>query len=514
MASKPNILLIMTDQHNSQIAGFAGNEYVDTGNLDKLASQSIQFDTAICTSPVCTPSRMSILSGKDIHNCGAWNNHWVLFPEHITWPKYFANNGYRTCLVGKMHFGGKDQMHGFQVRPYGDLWHGLGHQPEPMELFPGYAGPESAGPTEIPESLLSDVVITRETTSFLLEHNSKESDTPWFVCASYTRPHSPYTSPERYVRKYQDKVPVPNAPAHYKDNLEPYARQNFDDFNNEQITQEQTKKAVEGYYACVDFVDDCIGELLDSLEKQGLLENTIVIYTSDHGDMVGQHGLWGKAVYYEEAISVPLLIKTVDIKKHKKITTPVSLMDLFPTCCDLAGIPVPEGLDGVSFANIINSPDNFEAPREFVTSAYYKYAIKVKHLRTKYDENETHQAMRLCRSENWKYVEIEGGQPLLFDMLNDKGENVNVAQNPECADICKKMRAQVFADMTWEQVHERLPRDRERMPQYFSGIKPSMPNQYMLEDGRIFDAEKSLYDSRWLYIPSETSGGIIPQQFG
>jgi len=260
-------------------------------------------------------------------------------------------------------------MNGFQVRPYGDLWHGLGHQPEPMELFPGYAGPESAAATEIPESLLSDIVITRETTSFLLEHNSKEPDIPWFVCASYTRPHSPYTSPERYIRKYKDKVPVPKAPANYKDDLEPYARQNFDNFNNEQITQEQTKNAVEGYYACVDFVDDCIGELLDSLEKHGLLENTIVMYTSDHGDMAGQHGLWGKAVYYEEAISSPLLIKTSNGNKHKKIKDPVSLMDLFPTCCDLAGIPVPDGLDGISFANILDDPDDFEPSREFVTSA-------------------------------------------------------------------------------------------------------------------------------------------------
>jgi len=298
------------------------------------------------------------------------------------------------------------------------------------------------------------VVITRETSSFLLEHNSKEPDVPWFVCASYTRPHSPYTSPGRYFNKYKNKVPVPKAPTHYRDSLEPYARQNLDIFNNEEITQEQTQRAVEGYYACVDFVDDCIGELLDCLEKQGLLENTIVIYTSDHGDMIGQHGLWGKAVYYEDAISAPLLIRTPGENKHKKIKEPVSLMDIFPTCCDLAGLPIPKKLDGISFADILNDPDNLRHPREYVTSAYYKYAIKVRHLKTKYSEGQPCQAMRLCRQKDWKYVEIEGGEPLLFDMANDPQENINLATKPDYKDKCLEMREQIFAELTWDQVHE------------------------------------------------------------
>ena len=205
--TRPNILLIQTDQHASSVSGFAGDPSVQTQHLDALAQRSTQFDTAICPSPICTPSRMCMLTGKEAHRCAAWSNHWIIFPEHVTWPGHFADHGYRTCLVGKMHFGGRDQMQGFQVRPYGDLRHGLSHQPEPIDLFPAYHGAESAGVTEIPESLLQDVVVTRESLAFLLEHQDLEPDVPWFVCASYSRPHSPFTAPGRYIRRYRDKIP-------------------------------------------------------------------------------------------------------------------------------------------------------------------------------------------------------------------------------------------------------------------------------------------------------------------
>ena len=514
MATRPNILLILSDQHNSKIAGFAGDTNVQTQNLDALAERSVQFTAATCTSPVCTPSRMSILTGKDVHHCGAWNNHWVIFPEHTTWPEYFADNGYRTGMVGKMHFGGRDQMQGFQVRPYGDLKHGLGHQPEPLELFPGYAGPESAGETEIPESLLSDVVITRETLAFLREHDDKDPDTPWFVCAGYTRPHSPFTAPGRYIRRYRDKVAA-TAPTD-PDDLEPYARHTYDRVGYGKVTPEQSQRAVEGYYACVDFVDDCIGELLDGLDKDGLLENTIIIYTSDHGEMLGRHGLWAKEVYYDESIEAPLLMTGPGIAPGaQRVDHPFSLMDLFPTCCGLAGLAVPPGLDGVDFSKLLANPDTAEAPRSFSPSSYYKYAIRVYHAPHDAKETESHRAMRVNRRRRWKYVAIEGGDPLLFDMEADPEENNNLAGDPKHGDLCREMHEELFAEASWEDLHRQLDADRKRIPEYLSGVKPSMPNQYMLEDGRIFDAEAELYGARWLYLPEESnSGGIIPQMFG
>ena len=513
-AGSPNILLIVTDQHAPRIAGFAGDRVVQTQNLDSLSARSVQFDAAICASPCCTPSRMCFLTGKEVHRCGGWNNHWVIFPEHVTWPEHFAAHGYRTCLVGKMHFGGRDQMQGFQCRPYGDLRHGLGHQPDPIDLFPAYAGPAGAGITEIPESLLQDVVVTRETISFLLEHQDVQPQVPWFCCASYSRPHSPFTAPGRYIRRYRDRVPPVAGSDHSENHSEPFVQKLRLSETYDQLTPEQTQKAREAYYACVDYVDDCIGELFNALEAGGLLENTIIIYTSDHGEMAGVHDLWGKGVYYESSIGVPLLVTGPGIQSgHHRLGQPVSLMDLFPTTCALAGLPVPAGLDGVDFSDVLADPSLASAARQFAPSSYYVYGVRSRGAPGA-AEDEPCRAMRLVRGQNWKYVEIEHGDALLFDLLKDPLEQVNLANLPEHAERCQSMRTALYENFSWEQAHAQLAEDRERIKEFGSGMKPTTPNQYMLPDGRVFDAEGDLYGARWLFLPPAPGGGIIPQQFG
>lgn len=504
---RPNILWIFTDQHNARVAGFAGDPYAHTQHLDHLASQSVQFDNAVCSSPLCTPSRMSTLCSKEAHHCAAWSNHWIIFPEHVTWPAHFAAHGYRTCLVGKMHFGGRDQMNGFQYRPYGDLLHGLGHQPDPIRLFPGYAHVKSAGITEIPESMIQDVVVTRETLAFLLEHNDTQQDIPWFACASYGRPHSPFTAPGRYIRRYSDRLPQKRPHDIPKEPLEPYA-QGF----SRNHSRESIQRGLEAYYACVDFVDDCIGELLTGLGNAGMLENTIVIYTTDHGDMLNQFGCWGKAQYYDASIRVPLLISGPGIPKGGRVSHVISLMDLFPTTCGLTDLPIPEGLDGVDFSKIVHSPDAEECLRDFAPSASYRYGVRIQHNQT--PEGKPCSAWNAVRERDWKYVEVEKGSSLLFDMVNDPNETTNLAGHPEHRSRCDRMRKKLYQNFSWEMVHQQLGEDKKRVPEFLSGRRPSTPNQYVLPDGRIFDAEGGLYDVRWLPIPPGCDGGIIPQQYG
>ncbi|MBL9216485.1 MAG: sulfatase-like hydrolase/transferase [Opitutaceae bacterium] len=510
--ARPNILLVMTDQHDPAIAGFAGDPVVHTRHLDALARQSVRFTAAACTAPACTPSRMSMLTAKEVHRCAGWGNHWIIFPEHVTWPGHFAAHGYRTCLVGKMHYGGRDQMQGFQDRPYGDLRHGLGHQPDPLAMFPGYAGPRSGGVSEVPESLMQDVVVTRETLAYVLEHEAAGTGQPWFVCASYGRPHSPYTAPGRYLRRYRDRVPPPPDGGAVPD--EPLAAKVAETYRG--LQPDEIRRGREGYYAALDFVDDCIGELLDGLRKQGLLENTIVIYTSDHGEMLGNHGLWAKTVYYQRSVGVPLLLSGPGIAAGAhEVAHPVSLMDLFPTTCELAGLPVPEGLDGRSLAAVLAAPAAAPAPHEAVLSAYYLYGAIVSSPHNPPPKTtEPNRAWRSARSARWKYVEIEGGRPLLFDLAQDPGETTNLAGRPEHAGVCAAHRAIVFRDFSWEGAKRQLAADRARVPQFKSGRPPSTPNQYRLPDGREFDAEAGLYGARWLTIPPGADGGIIPQQFG
>jgi choline-sulfatase len=508
MASRPNLLFILSDQHAADFTGFAGDPVARTPHLDALAARAVRFESALCASPLCSPSRMCLLTGKDVHRCAAWNNHWVIFPEHLTWPAHFSAQGYRTCLVGKMHFGGRDQMQGFEDRPYGDLRHGLGHQPEPLSMFPGYAAARSAGPTEIPESLLQDVVVTRETLAYVKEHAAGDDGRPWFVCASYSRPHPPLTAPGRYLRRYRGKVPPPTCPA---PSDEVFARRRAS--GHVDLTAEEIVAGREGYYACIEFLDDCIGELLDGLERDGLLENTIVVYASDHGEMLGSRGIWGKSVYYDPAVRVPLLIAGPGVAADHSARHPVSLIDLYPTTCELAGLPVPEGLDGVSLAPLLADPEAASPVREAACSSYYQYGQTISHP-APVDDGEPHRAWRLVRSADWKLVEIEGGATLLYDLETDPGEERDLAEDPAHAERLASMRALLHRDFSWEKAREQLVADRERLPAFKSGRTPSTPNQYRLPDGREFDAEGALYGARWLPIQPGSNGGIIPQQFG
>ena len=310
-------------------------------------------------------------------------------------------------------------------------------------------------------------------------------------------------------------MPAPTPAADYRDELEPYARRIFDDGGNAELTAEKSQLAVEAYYASLDFVDDCIGELLDGLTKLGLVATTTVIYTSDHGEMLSRHGLWGKAVYYEPAVTIPLLMSGPGIAQTGGVVQdPISIMDLFPTCCGLAGVPTPEGLDGFDFSRLLADPEHVEGPRDFAPSVCFRYARRVVHERFQTDERQSHQAMRLLRGRRYKYVEIEGGDPLLFDLATDPEETTNLADRTELDDVHESMQSRLVSMGSWEEYREWIRRDRERLPPLSSGVKPTTPNQYRLPDGRVFDAEAELYKARWLYIPPEANGGIIPQMFG
>jgi choline-sulfatase len=376
-------------------------------------------------------------------------------------------------------------------------------------MYPGYHNPESAGVSEIPESLMQDIIVTRESLAFVLEHQDHEPTTPWFLCASYSRPHSPLTAPGRYVRHYRGKVPPPEMDATKSDSLESFARRLVMNLDND-----QTQRAREAYYASVDFVDDCIGELLDGLRAKSALENTIIIYTSDHGEMLGLYGCWGKQLYHDPSIGVPLLISGPGLPGGISLPHPFSLMDLYPTTCGLAGVPVPEGLDGIDFSGVLQSsaPSESVSPRQFSPSAVYRYGGLLDGLTI--EETEPDMAWRCVREQDWKYVEIENGSNLLFNLVDDPLEQKNLATQPVHAERCQSMRSRLYTGFSWDEVHAQIKVDRLRRQDFLSGQFPGTPNQYQLPDGRIFDAEKSLYDARWLTPPEGFSGGIIPQQFG
>ncbi len=486
MAQRPNILLILTDQHSPHIAGFAGNKHVETQALDKLAANSTRFTAAYCQSPLCVPSRMSLWSGQYPHHCGAWDNHSVLSSDQVTIPRWLATHGYATAAVGKMHFRGAEQMHGFQYRPYGDLVESsvTVHQPDPPDTADGRSTDHAigrfpfAGPSHIPESMHAESVVTQESLAWLLEFVDQQPDTPWFFCASYLRPHFPLTAPGRYFRKYhRTDLPYPSPPTNYPDSLHPHDRYIVDDFRLTRFTVEERQRALAAYYAAVDYVDDCIGQLLSGLEAAGCLENTYVVYTADHGEMAGEHGLWWKRTYYEASAQVPLLISGPGIEAGKIVESPVELVDLFPTFCEWAGIQTPPGLDGESLTALV---DGQIGSRQKHTAFS---ALLGERAETQF---------RMIRDQRWKYVDFPTAPSRLFDLESDPVEQHDLADSPPTFAPIARLQSYLNQTGQWASLTERWQTDRANTAPFKPLSNAAL--QYRLRDDRIIDADDHLYD--------------------
>jgi len=503
MPSRPNILFLLSDEHNPHIAGFSGDKRARTQNLDRLAKRGARFDACYCQSPLCVPSRISMLTGQYAYRCWAWGNSSVLYPEHLTLPQHLGDHGYTTALVGKMHLKGPRWDGGFQHRPYGDIVidRFCIHQPDPVETWDGRWCNHKvgrfpwAGETEIPESLLVDGVVTRESIAFLMEHADKNPDKPWFFCAGYGRPHFPFTAPGRYFRRAMaDPPPLSPRPPGYPEGIHPHDRYIVDDFHLYDFSDEIQQRTLAAYYACVDYLDDCIGELLDTLHKAGLLENTYVIYTSDHGDMAAEHGMWSKRSYYDASAAAPLIIAGPGIPRGKVVKDPVELLDLFPTFCDLAAAPIPDGLDGETLSPLLTGDPASRRKR---------------HARSEILMPNERIEFRMARDGRWKYVEFPKSPPVLFDMVDDPGETTNLLSPPcegeprpsppceggaggGCDAPLDALRAAATAGLTWEEIAAIREEETKRRPE-FSWEGPHGPVQYQLRDGRIVDADVFLY---------------------
>jgi choline-sulfatase len=487
MPERPNILLVLTDQHNPHITGYGGDPWIETPALDRLAAQATNFTAACCQSPLCVPARYALLTGKLAHRCRGWDNTAILSRDQITLPDWLAQHGYATAAVGKMHFRGTEQMYGWQQRPFGDLVESTvtNHQPDPPDTADGRSFNHAigrfpfAGPTAIPESLLADEVVTTESLSWLQEFSGTHLGQPWFFCASYYRPHFPLTAPGRYIRQYLAKPLTRSAlPPGYPDALHPHDRFIVDDFNLLSFSEAEHQRAQASYYASLAYVDQCIGRLLRGLEEAGCLDNTYVVYTSDHGDMAGEHGLWWKRTYYGASAGVPLLVSTPGQRSGRREDCPVEHIDLFPTFCDWAGIPAPVGIDGESLVPLLTSRPE-QRSKQFARSALL-------------GERQVNR-FRMARDTRWKYVDFPAAPPRLFDLLNDPGEEHDLLPQPPAEAPIDELRRLATEGGSWDDLAAAQASDRTQAPQFVKIGRGA--NQYRLADGRVVDADDHLYSS-------------------
>lgn len=493
--TQPNILFLLSDEHSFRFMGHIpndeGGEPAYTPAFDDLASKGTVFTNAYCQMPLCTPSRFCILTGLEVRKCGAWTNQAVLRPELPTIPQTLAEAGYKTCLVGKMHLGGSVQFVGFQHRPYGDLTGKTGHQWEPLDRPKSNAmrmRTLGAGITEIPESLIQDEIVAQETVAFLREHQHANPEQPWFLCASFSRPHFPLTAPRRHFERYwPNRITEPKVGATGDAYDHPMSVGMRHGFKAESISHDEMMRARAAYFACVSYLDEVIGDLLLRLERDGLLENTVIVYTTDHGEMAGEHGVWWKNGWYEGCTRVPFIISLPEQRKRESrgysCPTPVGLVDLFPTLCTLTGVESPDGLDGIDLSKTVRGKANLPERPIFSDALTPRWGEGTE--------------FRMIRWKHYKYVRFRDASPLFFNLKNDPGEQYNLINSASGKDREALEKLQTIAENSIDfdkAERERLERDGNLRKKYAQNLPESTGNLYIMPSGKLVNADDVLYN--------------------
>jgi choline-sulfatase len=335
--NKPHIVLVVADQLAAAALPAYGNRVALTPNLDRLAADGVVFERALCASPLCVPSRSALMSGLLPSRSGAIDNAGELPAGVPTFAHRLRLLGYRTALVGKMHFIGPDQLHGFEERPLTDVYPaGFDWVPDwrlaDDERLPWYHDLRSvlqAGPVTATLQTDYDQAVVARALDMIAAHDRRQ---PLLLVVSFTHPHDPYEVPHTYWNRY-DRVEI-DAPAFPEPQEDPSTRRlrRMLDADRIPVSVEQARNARRGYYGALSLVDDHIGSVLEALP-----ENTVVVVTSDHGDMLGERGLWYKMAPFEPSIRVPLIVHAPRWFRSRRIAQPVSLLDVGHMLEELSG---------------------------------------------------------------------------------------------------------------------------------------------------------------------------------
>jgi len=345
MSSAPNILIIQTDQLAPQFLSAYGHPLVTTPAIDRLAEEGVVFDAAYTNSPLCAPSRFVMMSGRTPSAIAAWDNAVDFSPEIPTFSHYLAAEGYRTCLSGKMHFVGPDQLHGFgerlttDVYPADYTWHPEWDRPtERLDWFHNMEVVTKAGVCTRSMYMGYDDEVVFKAKRFLFDHAREDSDQPFMMTVSMIQPHDPYLCTQKNWDLYRHddidlpKVPLGSHDAHPHEGRLRYGYGASDyEFDDDTI-----RNARHAYYGSLNDIDEKVAELREAVEQAGFGDNTIIIFTSDHGDMLGERGMWFKMSYLENSARVPLIIHAPKMFSPKRVSKAVSHMDFLPTLVELA----------------------------------------------------------------------------------------------------------------------------------------------------------------------------------
>lgn len=427
--SRPNIIMVMTDQHAARIMGCAGDECAITPAIDAFAAQGTRFENCYCSSPLCVPSRMAFLTGLQPHQSGVLNNDTYLASDIPTIAHALGAKGYDCQLVGRMHFNGPDQTHGFAKRPIGDIGASYpgGKPPDigPLTRGRGNRGNELAfsgcGETSYQAydcAVVEQALVTLEE----LRHAHASGGKPFFLLISLFCPHPPYIARRPDYELFDGKLPPPELPTPKEDH--PAIATWRAAGGTASISEGAISKSRAAYYGLVSVVDRLFGQIEAA---SGPDDNTVTIYASDHGECLGERGLWWKSVLYDESAKVPLIIRGPGFGAGRTDTRVTSLMDLSATILALAGASLPEHT-GYDLRNSDDWPDT-------VYSEYYGGLMNIELADVRH---------RMVRRGHHKLIFYDGFGPQLFDLEHDPRELQDLSADPACSSILAELTCLVL----------------------------------------------------------------------
>jgi len=428
-ARPKNILFLMCDQHRPDALGCYGDPYALTPNLNKLAGFGTSFRRAYCQNPVCVPSRNSILTGRYSHSTGVLTNGHRSHRDLTTFAQVLRSKGYRTGCFGKLHVKGRDDLDWDEYD--GKKGHG-GDADDPDRLESRFQGGayRLGAPTSAPISEIVEWKSKEGAIRFLKANR----DRPWLVQCSMYKPHPPFQPPQKYWDMIdRSKLKVPDYPADDLDDCRPSLRKAMAARHLDKLTDEQVRDAMQGYYGNLAFADAMLGEVLGALDALGLRDDTLVVYTADHGEMLYAHHLWTKYVFFEESVRIPLILSCPGLVPAKRETAGlVEHVDLFPTFMDILGLETPPSVQGKSFLPLLTG--KADTGRNFVFSEHYDRAEKGGKLT----------ALGMCFDGRYKYISNGPETPAeLYDLKEDPREITSLINVPEQKDRVEAMSARL-----------------------------------------------------------------------
>jgi choline-sulfatase len=454
--TKPNILVIMVDQLSPAFLPMHGFDLVKAPNISKLAERGVVFDSAYCNSPLCAPSRAVFMSGQLPSRSQVYDNAAEFRADIPTWAHYMRRSGYRTILSGKMHFCGPDQLHGFEERLTTDIY------PSDYGWTPDWDHPErrpswyhnmssvtDAGQTVRTNQLDFDDEVVFTSERAIYDHVRSPDKRPLCLIASMTHPHDPYAIPKEYWDLYADvEIPLPEHDRAPSD-LDAHSKRlrRVCDMDNAEITEEQVRNARRAYFGAISYIDANVGKLMKALEATGLADNTIVIFTSDHGEMLGERGLWYKMSWFENSARVPLIISAPQRYKPHRVEESVSLVDILPTLVDMADPEAARALTDIDGHSLVPHCTG-EGGRDEVIGEYLAEGAIA--------------PVMMIRRGRFKFVHSPADSDQLYDLAVDPAELTNLAGSQEHASVLENFRKEASERWNLAEIDEAVRQSQRR----------------------------------------------------